>query len=56
MKIYRSGLLRFDEAGQALYDSDGLLAVDFDAGGRERIVAVAGRRCGRDTWAGRTSS
>ena len=53
MKIYRSGLLRFDEAGQALYDSDGLLAVDFDAGGRERIVAVGGWQALRARYLGR---
>ena len=33
MKIYRSALLRFADDGQAVYDSDALLAVAADAAG-----------------------
>ncbi|MGE8319144.1 MAG: guanine deaminase [Comamonas sp.] len=40
MQIYRSSLLRFAEDGQALYDEDGLLAVQPGADGRERVVAA----------------
>jgi len=40
MHIYRSSLLRFAEDGRALYDEDGLLAVQPGADGRERVVAA----------------
>lgn len=40
MKIYRSALLRFADDGQAIYDSDALLAVAPDAGGVQRVVAA----------------
>ena len=40
MKIYRSALLRFADDGQAVYDSDALLAVAADASGRQRVVAA----------------
>ncbi|WP_099737847.1 guanine deaminase [Comamonas sp. 26] len=40
MKIYRSALLRFADDGQAVYDSDALLAVASDASGRQRVVAA----------------
>lgn len=46
MKIYRSALLRFADDGQAVYDSDALLAVAADASGRQRVVA-AGSWCRR---------
>lgn len=41
MKAYRAALLRFDEDGQPLYDSDGLLVTGPDATGR-KIVRAAG--------------
>jgi guanine deaminase len=41
MKAYRAALLRFDDHGQPLYDSDGLLVVGPDATGR-RVVRAAG--------------
>ena len=41
MKAYRAALLRFDEQGQPLYDSDGLLVTGPDATGR-KIVRAAG--------------
>lgn len=41
MKAYRAALLRFDDHGQPLYDSDGLLVVGPDASGR-RVVRAAG--------------
>ena len=40
MKIYRSALLRFADDGQAVYDSDALLAVAADAAGVQRVVAA----------------
>ena len=54
MKIYRAALLRFDQDGQALYEPDGLLAVDFDAASgssRERIVAVGSWQALSGQWA-----
>ena len=41
MKAYRAALLRFDDHGQPLYDSDGLLLIGPDASGR-RVVRAAG--------------
>ncbi len=41
MKAYRAALLRFDDQQQPLYDSDGLLVVGPDAGGR-KVVRAAG--------------
>ncbi|MGI9217155.1 MAG: guanine deaminase, partial [Hydrogenophaga sp.] len=41
MKAYRAALLRFDENGQPLYDSDGLLVIGPDAAGRQ-VVRAAG--------------
>lgn len=41
MKAFRAALLRFDDHGQPLYDSDGLLVVGPDADGR-RVVRAAG--------------
>ncbi len=41
MKAYRAALLRFDDDGQPLYDSDGLLVIGPDATGR-RVVRAAG--------------
>ncbi|MDQ7972308.1 MAG: guanine deaminase [Rhodocyclaceae bacterium] len=38
MIAYRAALLRFDAAGHALYDEDGLLVVAPDAQGRQRVV------------------
>ncbi len=35
---YRASLLRFDDTGQALYDEDGLLVVEPDAQGRQRVL------------------
>ena len=40
MKIYRSALLRFADDGQAVYDSDALLAVAADVQGVQRVVAA----------------
>lgn len=40
MKIYRSALLRFADNGQAVYDSDALLAVAPGAGGVQHVVAA----------------
>ncbi len=37
-KAYRASLLRFDDAGQPVFDTDGLLVVAPDAQGRERVV------------------
>ena len=37
MHAYRASLLRFDAAGQPLFDSDGLLVVGPDAQGRQRV-------------------
>lgn len=37
MQAYRASLLRFDSAGQPLFDEDGLLVVGPDADGRQRI-------------------
>jgi len=41
MKAFRAALLRFDDHGQPLYDSDGLLVIGPDADGR-RVVRAAG--------------
>ena len=41
MKAYRAALLRFDDQGLPLYDSDGLLVIGPDATGR-RVVRAAG--------------
>ena len=40
-KAYRAALLRFDDQGLPLYDSDGLLVVGPDATGR-KVVRAAG--------------
>ena len=40
MKCYHAAILRFDPAGQALYEPDGLLAVGPDEAGLERVQAV----------------
>jgi guanine deaminase len=40
MKAYRAALLRFDEAGAPLYESDGLLVVGPDDRGRQVVRAV----------------
>ncbi|WP_295524530.1 guanine deaminase [uncultured Pseudacidovorax sp.] len=37
-KAYRASLLRFDDAGRPLFDTDGLLVVAPDDQGRERVV------------------
>ncbi|MET3517243.1 guanine deaminase [Pseudacidovorax sp. 1753] len=39
-KAYRASLLRFDDAGHAVFDTDGLLVVAPDDRGRERVVDV----------------
>ncbi|TFZ01374.1 guanine deaminase [Ramlibacter rhizophilus] len=41
MKAYRAGLLRFDDEGRAVHDSDGLLVVGPDATGAQ-VVRAAG--------------
>ena len=41
MKAYQASLLRFDEHGQAVYETDGLLVTGPDASGR-RVVLAAG--------------
>ncbi len=41
MKAYRASLLRFDDAGAAVFDTDGLLVTGPDATGR-RVVQAAG--------------
>ena len=41
MQAYRASLLRFDDAGNALFDQDGLLVVEADARGRQ-VVKDAG--------------
>lgn len=41
MKAYRAALLRFDDEGQPLYDSDGLLVIGPDAQGQP-VVRAAG--------------
>src|SRR4051794_7322638 len=38
MQAYRASLLRFDTAGQPIFDEDGLLVVGPDADGRERVL------------------
>jgi guanine deaminase len=40
MKAWRAAILRFDDAGLALYDSDGLLVVGRDSRGRTVVRAV----------------
>jgi guanine deaminase len=37
MQAYRASLLRFDSAGQPVYDEDGLVVVGPDAAGRQRV-------------------
>ena len=37
-KAYRASLLRFDDAGRAVFDEDGLLVVAPDAQGRQRVL------------------
>ena len=41
MKAYRASLLRFDDDGQAVFETDGLLVTGPDAAGR-RVVIAAG--------------
>jgi len=61
MQAYRASLLRFDAAGQPVFDPDGLLVVGPDANGRERVIdageygAVAARHPGVAVthWPGR---
>jgi guanine deaminase len=43
MHAYRASLLRFDAAGQPLFDSDGLLVVGSDAQGRQRVQDAGAR-------------
>jgi guanine deaminase len=38
MQAYRASLLRFDAAGQPVFDQDGLLVVGPDADGRQRVL------------------
>ncbi len=38
MQAYRASLLRFDAAGQPVFDTDGLLVVGPDAAGRQRVL------------------
>ena len=38
-KAFRASLLRFDDAGRAVYDEDGLLVVGPDARGRQVVIA-----------------
>lgn len=40
MQAYRAQLLRFDAAGQPLFDSDGLLVTQTDAAGVQHVVAA----------------
>lgn len=40
MHLYRSALLRFADDGSALYDEDGLLAIERDGAGRARVTAA----------------
>ncbi|RZL65653.1 MAG: guanine deaminase [Variovorax sp.] len=40
MQAYRASLLRFDDAGQPLFDEDGLLVIGPDARGRQVVVAA----------------
>ena len=40
MKAYRSAILRFDDAGSAVYEADGLLVIGPDAIGRQVVAAV----------------
>ncbi len=40
MNAYRASILRFDEQGQAVFDTDGLLAVGSDGSATERVLAV----------------
>ncbi len=41
-KAYRASLLRFDSAGHAIFDVDGLLVVGPDASGRQVVLDVGG--------------
>ena len=60
-KAYRASLLRFDDAGNTLFDEDGLLVVGPDAHGRQRVLdagpwtAVSPRHPDADVthWPGR---
>ena len=40
MKAYRAAILRFDDQGQAVHESDGLLVIGPDAGGQAVVRAV----------------
>jgi hypothetical protein len=40
MKAWRASLLRFDDDGQAVFDTDGLLVTGPDAAGRRVVIAV----------------
>ncbi|MFM6985808.1 MAG: guanine deaminase [Hydrogenophaga sp.] len=42
MKAYRAALLRFDDHGQPLYDSDGMLVIGPDVATGRRVVLAAG--------------
>ncbi len=42
MQAYRASILRFDVAGRAVFDEDGMLVVGPDASGRQRVVDVGG--------------
>ena len=61
MQAYRASLLRFDAAGQPVFDTDGLLVVGPDAAGRQRVLdagdfgAVSARHPGLSPthWPGR---
>jgi hypothetical protein len=44
LKAYRAQLLRFDEAGQPLYEPDGLLLIERDSSGVWRVKAVGDAR------------
>ena len=52
MQIYRAALLRFTEAGQAVYDADGLLAVAPDAHGVQYVQAAGSWQALQSQYAG----
>ena len=52
MKAYRAALLRFDDHGQPLYDSDGLLVIGPDATGRQVVRAAGSHDALIDRFAG----
>ena len=53
MKAYRSALLRFDDADQAVFEQDGLLVIGPDQNGRQVVRAAGAHAALADRYPGK---